>query len=134
MITENGKPAVYFDGTQTNGQGLEAAGFGTGATRYFSYVNRITQDVATTGYHNVVLFMEGAPNTLGNFLQSYTTNASNSTNVNFPTSSLDMSSTTATNVQHLFTVQKTSTDAEFWIDAPMYQAFQSAWPCALDCQ
>ena len=117
VISENAKPAIYFDGTESGGKALVSAGFGTGETRYLSYVNRITQDVATTGYHNVLIFMEDVSAiTAGDFLQSYTTNASNSINVNFPTSALDMSNTTATNVQHLLTIQKTSTDAEFWID------------------
>ena len=62
------------------------------------------------------MFMQNAPTTGGNFLQVYTANASNSINVNYPTAALDMSSTTATNVQHLLSLQKTSTDTEFWID------------------
>jgi len=118
VITENGKPALFVNGNASiNGNALYASGFGTGNTRYFSYVARMTQDSSPGDYHNPVMFLQTAPNTAGtNFFQTYTTNASNSISVNYPTAALDMSNTTATNVQHLLSLQKTSTDSEFWID------------------
>ena len=118
VITENGKPAMFMNGLTPGGNFLVSAGFGTGDTRYFSYVARMTQNSGggSFSYHSPVMFMQNAPTTGGNFLQVYTANASNSINVNYPTAALDMSSTTATNVQHLLSLQKTSTDTEFWID------------------
>ena len=118
VITENGKPAMFMNGLTPGGDFLVSAGFGTGDTRYFSYVARMTQNSGggSFSYHSPVMFMQNAPTTGGNFLQVYTANASNSINVNYPTAALDMSSTTATNVQHLLSLQKTSTDTEFWID------------------
>lgn len=118
LIQENSKPALFVDGNATSGNALYAQGFGTGNTRYFSYVARMTQDAGagSSNYHNVVMFAQGL-GTGGNFVQCYSTNASNSLNVYYPTAALNMSTTTATNVQHQLSVQKTSTDTEFWIDS-----------------
>jgi hypothetical protein len=122
-IIENGtttlRPSLQWFATASAGNQLYSTGLGTGNTRYFSYVAQAT-DVAgggSGGYQNyIILTAQYGGSSPGNFLQVYTFNSTNSIIVNYPTNALDMSSTTATNVQHILSVQKTSTDSELWIN------------------
>ncbi len=113
------RPAMQYFATASVGDQLRSTGFGTGDTRYFSYVAQATD---TTGggsgnYQNYLIWTRNHSGSgTGNFWQIYSTNSTNEIEANFPTNGLDISNTTATNVQHLLTGQKNSTTSYMWID------------------
>jgi hypothetical protein len=113
VVTENGKPAIKF--LESGWPYLTASGFGTGNTRFISFVSKMDSEPSVgTRYSMPWIFMQSPINTLGDYLQIYIPDITNSVLLNFPTNSLDISSTEPTNVQNLISINKTSTTSEFW--------------------
>jgi len=115
LVKENGKPAIKF--LELGWPHLTASGFGTGNTRFVSYVAKMDAEPSVGGRYSMPwIFLQSPISTLGDYLQFYIPNITNSVLLNFPTNSLDVSSTSATNVQRLISVNKNAASSEMWFD------------------
>ena len=104
-ILENGKAAIQWDGSNDN---MVATGFGTGQQR--SVFTTMVGNGNGSGYENYFIFAQSGSIT-GNFMQIYSTNYTSSLNANFPTASLDITSSTAPNTQQIISFLKTTSNS-----------------------
>ena len=109
VITENGKPSAQFDGSNDF---LTSSGFGTGEQRSVFFAMRGNGD--GSGYENYFIFLANLPSNLGNFMQLYSTDYTSVAINNFPTASLDITSTTALDTQQIVSLLKTSTTSNIY--------------------
>jgi hypothetical protein len=107
VILENGKPAAQFDGTDDV---MTATGFGTGEERSVFLTMRGNGN--GSGYENYYIFT--APNTIGNFMQNFSTDYTSVINANFPIASLDIFTSNAVDTQSLLTTIKTTSTSELF--------------------
>jgi len=112
LITENGKPAVQFDGSAS---WMQSSGFGTGITRYVTHVANVNGD--GTGYENVWIFLTNtSPWTTGDFMQYYSITPASGSILNFNPAARDLSGSSAIDQQRLGTFVSLAAGTEFFID------------------
>ena len=115
VVTENGKPVIKF--LEQGWPYLTASGFGTGNTRFVSYVAKMDAEPSVSSRYSMPwIFMQSPISTLGDYLQVNIPNITNSALLNFPTNSLDVSSASATNIQRLISFNKNAAGSEMWFD------------------
>ena len=112
IVKESGKLALDFDGAS---DWMNSSGFGTGAERSVFNVLKGTADPAS-GYANYWIFMQTAPNTLGDFWQMYSTDYDASFIGNFLTNGLDISATVGLQNQSLTTLLKSTSASNLYKD------------------
>ena len=103
VITENGKPAAQFDGTD---DAMTATGFGTGAQRSVFLTMRGNGN--GSGYENYYIFLQSSPLGLGNFMHLFSSDYTSIINANYLINTLDIFTSNAVNDQSLITNLKTT--------------------------
>jgi len=112
VITENGKPAVEFNGSS---YWMSSSGFGTGAQRSVFNTMKAVSDPAS-GYSNYWIFLQSPPSTTGNFMQLYSISYDADLTLNFTTAGLDIAASQGLENQSLGSVIKGSSSSNLYKD------------------
>ena len=112
LVKDGGRLALDFDGANN---WMSASGFGTGAERSVFNILKGTADPAS-GYANYWIFLQTAPDTIGNFMQVYSADYDASFNANFLTNGLDISATVGLQNQSLTTLLKSTSASNLYKD------------------